>query len=169
MRITRFQSLLVSNLSSCFAHEIRDLRILQRYATHHRTGVCVVDIGCAAEGEGEAAAFQVVAERSEDAFDFAVIGVAGDAHLDGELADADEVLGRAVGEVCRILFRSEVVGGPQAVQVEITIAVARAELGLALVLRIDTVHVVAFFAIHVQDGLDLSIEVDTVVHGGDGI
>ena len=61
------------------------------------------------------------------------------------------------------------VGGPQTVQVEITIAVAIADLGLGLVLRIDTVHVVAFFAIHVQDGLDLSIEVDTVVHGGDGI
>ena len=61
------------------------------------------------------------------------------------------------------------VGGPQAVQVEITIAVARAELGLALVLRIDTVHVVAFFAIHVQDGFNLSIEVDAVVHGCDGI
>ena len=52
---------------------------------------------------------------------------------------------------------------------EITIAVARAELGLALVLRIDAIHIVAFFAIHVQDGLELSIEVDAVVHGGDGI
>ncbi len=61
------------------------------------------------------------------------------------------------------------VGGPQAIQVEITIAVARAGLGLALVLRIDTVHVVAFFAIHVQDGLELSIEVDAVVHRSDGI
>ena len=64
---------------------------------HHRAGVGVVDIRRTAEGEGEAAAFQVVAERSEDAFDFSVIGVAGDAHLDGELADADEVFGRAVG------------------------------------------------------------------------
>ena len=136
---------------------------------HHRAGVGVVDIRRTAEGEGEAAAFQVVAERSEDAFDFAVIGVAGDAHLDGELTDADEVLGRAEGELRGILFRSEVVGGPQAVQMEITIAVARAELGLALVLRIDTVHVVAFFAIHVQDGFNLSIEVDAVVHGCDGI
>ena len=136
---------------------------------HHRAGVCVVDIRRTAEGEGEAAAFQVVAERSEDAFDFAVIGVAGDAHLDGELADADEVLGRAVGEICRILLRSEVVGGPQAIQVEITIAVARAELGLALVLRIDAVHVVAFFAIHVQNGLDLTVEVNAVIHRSDGI
>lgn len=61
------------------------------------------------------------------------------------------------------------VGGPQAVQMEITIAVARAGLGLALVLRIDTVHVVAFFAIHIQNGFDLTVEVDAVVHGGDGI
>ena len=61
------------------------------------------------------------------------------------------------------------VGGPQAIQVEITITVARAELGLALVLRINTVHVVAFFAIHVQDGFDLTVEVDAVVHRSDGI
>ena len=61
------------------------------------------------------------------------------------------------------------VGGPQAVQVEITIAVAIADLGLGLVLRIDAVHIVAFFAIHVQDGLELSIEVDAIVHRGDGI
>lgn len=52
---------------------------------------------------------------------------------------------------------------------EITIAVARAGLGLALVLRIDTVHVVAFFAIHVQNGLELSIEVDAIIHRSDGI
>ena len=61
------------------------------------------------------------------------------------------------------------VGGPQAVQMEITIAVARAGLGLALVLRIDAVHVVAFFAIHVQNGLDLTVEVNAVIHRSDGI
>ena len=52
---------------------------------------------------------------------------------------------------------------------EITIAVARAGLGLALVLRIDAVHIVAFFAIHIQNGFDLTVEMDAVVHGGDGI
>ena len=61
------------------------------------------------------------------------------------------------------------VGGPQAVQMEITIAVARAGLGLALVLRIDAVHIVAFFAIHIQNSFDLTVEMDAVVHGGDGI
>ena len=52
---------------------------------------------------------------------------------------------------------------------EIAIAVAIADLGLGLVLRIDAIHVVAFFAIHVQDGLELSIEVDAIIHRSNGI
>ena len=111
-------------LPECISQSFTSLTVFQWNATHHRTGVCVVDVGRTTEGEGEAAAFQVVAEGGKNAFDFAVIGVAGDAHLDGELTDTDEVLGRAEGELRGILFRSEVVGGPQAIQVEITIAVA---------------------------------------------
>lgn len=54
----------------------------------------------------------VIAKGKECTLEFAIIGVASDAHLDGELADTDEVLGRSEWKPCRILLRSELVGRP---------------------------------------------------------
>lgn len=79
---------------------------------HHWCGVFDVDVCCAAVCNCEVAAFSVVAKVQECALEFAIIGVASDAHLDGELADTDEVLGRSEWKPCRILLRSELVGGP---------------------------------------------------------
>ena len=82
------------------------------HAMHHGAGVFVFDAGCLAVRQGEAAASLVVAEGDEGAFHLVVIGVAGDAHLHREHTDTDEVLGWAEGLVRRVLFLSELVGGP---------------------------------------------------------
>lgn len=79
---------------------------------HHWRRVVDVDVCCAAVCEREVAAFSVIAKGKECTLEFAIIGVASDAHLDGELADTDEVLGRSERKACCILLRSELVGRP---------------------------------------------------------
>ena len=140
---------------------------------HHGAGVFVFDAGCLAVCQGEAAASLIVAEGDEGAFHLVVIGVAGDAHFDREHADTDEVLGGAEGLVRRVLFLSELVGGPQAVQVELAIVVAisgfRFAGAEAFFGGIKFIDVIESLAVHVQVGFHLAVDGAAVVHAGDGI
>ena len=123
-------------------------------------------------GDGEAAALAVVAEGDEGAFELAVVGVAGNAHFNGELADADEVLGGAEGELGGILFRSEVVGSPQAVHVEVTVAVS---VSCFVGVRAFTagpvlaVGVEGGGAVHAHGGFQLAVHGASVVYIGHGV
>ena len=117
-------------------------------------------------GDGESSAFLIIAEGDEGTFELSVIGIAGNAHFDRELADTDEVFGGSEGEFRGVLFLAEVVGSPQAVHVHFAVSVAASD-GI-IVFGFPAVHIRVkdVFAVQAGEGFELAIDGGTGIHIG---
>ena len=114
-------------------------------------------------------ALQVVAEFQESTFEFAVIGVAGDPHFYGELADTDEVFGGAEGKVGGILLWSELVGSQKAIQVDIAVIVTAGNVHGAVFVVSVLIGVKHFPAVHADESFQLAVQGGTVIYSGNRI